>query len=79
MFKKASSSKMKLYRYFIFLIFAMHGLKVFEKDFAKNVLYYYIKKAVNEESWTEAHPYPSTIPCLVHEQYANLNLLYTHS
>ena len=77
MFKKAVTlSKSKLYKYFIYIIYILHGFKLFDKDFTKSVLYLYIKKAVNEELITEGNQYPSLIPCLVHEQYANMNLLY---
>lgn len=80
MLKKAQAlGKNKLYRYLLLLMYFIHGFKIFNRDFIKTGYYYYIKKMVNEETSNEHNPHPSLIPTLVHEQYANLNLLYPYS
>lgn len=77
MFKRAQGiGRTKMHRYMVYMMYFIHGLRVFDRDFIKNSYYLYIKRAVNEETASEQHPHPSCIPSLVHEQYANLNLLY---
>lgn len=49
MFKRAHTlGKLKLYRYELYIMYILHGLKIFERDFVKNCLYYYLKRTVNE-------------------------------
>ena len=49
MLKKAMNiGRLRLYKYFLFITYVMHGFKIFDRDFAKGVLYFYIKKSVNE-------------------------------
>lgn len=67
MLKRAHGiSKAKMYRYLVYIIYFLHGFRVFDKDFIKNSYYYYIKKAVNEETPSEQTPIPSVMPTLIH-------------
>jgi len=75
LFRKAASfGKSKLHRYMMFLIFAYHGFKTFNRQFIRFNYYFFIKKIVNDENYTQANS--SILPILLHEQYANLNLLF---
>jgi len=48
MFKRASSiHKYKLHRYLIYILYFLHGFRIFNKEFIKGSFYYYIKKVVN--------------------------------
>lgn len=67
MFKRAHGlGKIKLYRFELYIMYIMHGLKIFDRDFAKTSFYYYLKRTVNEEAYSENNQHPSLIPCLVH-------------
>jgi hypothetical protein len=74
--KVAGISKFKLNRYLTYLLYFFHCFKVFNREFIKNNFYYYIKKNVNEETIGPNYSNPLIIPALLHEQFANLNLLY---
>ena len=68
--------KQKLHRYMVYLVYFMHGFRVFNPEFVRHVFYYYVKKTVNEESVHENNPHPSLVPTLVQEQFANMHVLF---
>ena len=66
MMRRANTlGKQKLHRYMVYLVYFMHGFRVFSESFVRQTFYYYGKKTVNEESVHENHPNPSIIPTLV--------------
>ena len=77
MMRRANTlGKQKLHRYMVYLVYFMHGFRVFNPEFVRHVFYYYVKKTVNEESVHENNPHPSLVPTLVQEQFANMHVLF---
>lgn len=49
MFKRAYSiGKTKMHRYLVYILYFLHGFKIFDRDFIKNSFYQYLKQSVNQ-------------------------------
>ena len=65
-----TKSRLRHRRYLIFLLYCIHGFKVFNRDYIKDIFYSNVKAA-----FSQLQPL-NIIPLLLYEQYANLNLFY---
>lgn len=65
-----NKSKLRLKKYLIFLVYAFHTFRTFNREFIRSNFYPQIKQIFSNNSFL------NVIPSLLYEQFANFNLLY---